>query len=130
MTQHVSVDGVCLSIKVCGGWAMDIPNDLNKLLAQLKQVTRDTSRMSETWASSGSRPTAAEIELFLSQHNFAPDAAIEQIEISNEGVFEFYLFSVSTRGNDGLSLLAMRAGTRLAQRFWRAFSEQPVIESC
>ena len=88
---------------------MDIPNDLNKLLAQLKQVTRDTSRMSETWASSGSRPTAAEIELFLSQHNFAPDAAIEQIEISNEGVFECYLFSVIDGSNDGLSLLAMRA---------------------
>jgi hypothetical protein len=109
MTQHVSVDGVCLSIKACGGCAMDIPNDLNKLLAQLKQVTRDTSRMKETWASSGSRPTAAEIELFLSQHNFAPDATIEQIEISNEGVFEFYMFSVSRRGGDGLSLLAMRS---------------------
>jgi hypothetical protein len=92
---------------------MDIPNDLNKLLAQLKQVTRDTSRMTETWASSGSRPTAAEIELFLSQHNFAPDAAIEQIEISNEGVFECYLFSVSTGSNDGLSLLAMRAEQKL-----------------
>ena len=25
---------------------MDIPNDLNKLLEQLKQVTRDTNRMS------------------------------------------------------------------------------------
>jgi len=85
---------------------MDIPNDLNKLLAQLKQVTRDTSRMSETWASSGSRPTAAEIDVFLSQHNFEPDAAIEQIEISNNGAFEFYMFSVSSR--DGLSLLAMR----------------------
>jgi hypothetical protein len=87
---------------------MDIPNDLNKLLAQLKQVTRDTSRMSETRASSGSRPTAAEIELFLRQYNFAPDAAIEQIEISNEGVFECYLFSVSSRGSDGPSLFAMR----------------------
>ncbi len=87
---------------------MDIPNDLNKLLAQLKQVTRDTSSISETGASSGSRPTAAEIELFLSQYNFEPDAAIEQIEISNEGYFECYLFSVSSRGSDGLSLFAMR----------------------
>jgi hypothetical protein len=88
---------------------MDIPNDLNKLLAQLKQVTKDSSRMNETRASSGSRPTAAEIELFLSQYNFAPNAAIEQIEISNEGVFECYLFSVSTGIYDELSLLAMRA---------------------
>ncbi len=92
---------------------MDIPNDLNKLLAQLKQVTRDTSRMSETSASSGSRPTAAEIELFLSQHNFEADAAIEQIEISNEGTFEFYMFSVSSRGSEDLSLLAMWPEQRL-----------------
>ena len=86
---------------------MDIPNDLNKLLAQLKQVTCDTSRMSETGVSSGSRPAASEIELFLRQHNFGPDAAIEQIEISNDGAFEFYMFAVSSRSSDALSLLAM-----------------------
>jgi len=85
---------------------MDKPNDLNKMLAR-KQVTSDTSRMSEGGVSSGSRPTAAEIELFLSQHNFGPDAAIEQIEISNDGAFEFYMFSVSSRSSDGPSLLAM-----------------------
>lgn len=87
---------------------MDIPNDLNKLLAQLKQVTTVTSRASETWASSGSRPTAAEVEIFLSQHDLEPGAAIEQIEVSNNGVFECYLFSVCSRGSDALSLLAMR----------------------
>jgi hypothetical protein len=86
---------------------MDIPNDLNKLLAQLKQVTTDTSRRSENWVSSGSRPSAAEIELFLSQHSFGPDAMIEEIEISSDGAFEFYMFSVSCRGSDDLSLLAM-----------------------
>jgi hypothetical protein len=86
---------------------MDIPNDLNKLLAQLKQVTSDTSRMSKSGVSSGSPPTASEIELFLSQHNFEPDAAIEQIEISNDGAFEFYMFAVSNRSSDALSLLAM-----------------------
>jgi hypothetical protein len=89
---------------------MDIPNDLNKLLAQLKQVTSDTSRMSESSVSSGSRPSAAEIELFLRQHNFGPDTAIEQIEISNDGAFEFYMFSVSSRSSDALSLLAMWPG--------------------
>jgi hypothetical protein len=56
MAQYGSVEDVCLSIKTYRGWAMDIPNDLNKLLAQLKQVTRETSRMRETWAPSGSRP--------------------------------------------------------------------------
>ena len=96
---------------------MDIPNDLNKLLAQLKQVTRDTSRMSGTWASSGAspglRPTAAEVEIFLRQHDFEPDAAIEQIEISNDGVFECYMFFVSSHGGDALSLLAMRPDQNL-----------------
>jgi hypothetical protein len=85
---------------------MDIPNDLNKMLAQLKQVTSDTSRMSKSGVSLGP-PTASEIELFLSQHNFKPDAAIEQIEISNDGAFEFYMFAVSDRRSDALSLLAM-----------------------
>ena len=86
---------------------MEIPNDLNKLLAQLKQVTSDTSRISESGVSSGSPPTASEIELFLSQHNFAADAGIEQIEISTDGAFEFYMFAVSDRSSDSLSLLAM-----------------------
>jgi hypothetical protein len=106
MAQYGSLDGICLSIIICGGRAMDIPNELNKLLAQLKQVTTEASRVSETWVSSGSRPTAAEVGLFLSQYNFEPDDVIEQIEISNNGTFECYLFSVSHR--DGLSLLAMR----------------------
>ena len=90
---------------------MDIPNDLNKLLARLQQVTSGTSRMRETWTF-GSRPTAAEIDYFLSQYGFGSDAMIESIEISNEGVFEFYMFAVWKRGNDELTLLAMRAERR------------------
>jgi hypothetical protein len=86
---------------------MDIPNDLNKLIAQLKQVTSDTSRMSEGLESSDSRPSAAEIELFLSQHNFGPDATIEQIEISHDGAFEFYMFSVCSPSGEDLSLFVM-----------------------
>jgi hypothetical protein len=88
---------------------MEIPNDLNKLLEQLKHVTRDAGRMSEPGSSSGYRPTAADIELFLSQYHFASGAVIEQIEISNEGVFECYLFAVATGNNDDVSLLAMCA---------------------
>ena len=60
---------------------MDEPNDLNKLPSQLKQMTRSISRANEGGTSSDSRPSSAEIELFLSQHNFGPDAGIEQIEI-------------------------------------------------
>jgi len=85
---------------------MDIPNDLNKLLARLKEVTSDASRTSETWAS-GPRPSAVEIDFFLSQYHFDGDAVIESIEIAKDGVFEFYLFAVSNRSNDELSLLAM-----------------------
>jgi hypothetical protein len=88
--------------------AMDIPNDLNKLLAQLKQVTTVTSRTSGTGAPSGSRPTAAEVEIFLRQHDFEPGAPIEQIEISNDGVFECYMFSVCAPRSGTWSLLAMR----------------------
>ena len=86
---------------------MDEPNDLNKLPSQLKQMTRSISRVNEGGTSSDSRPSSAEIELFLSQHNFAPDAGIEQIEISTDGAFEFYMFAVSDRSSDSLSLLAM-----------------------
>ena len=85
---------------------MDIPNDLNKLLARLKEVTSDTRRMTEALAS-GSRPSAVEIDFFLSQYHFDADAAIERIEISKDGVFEFYLFAVSNRLNDDVALLAM-----------------------
>ena len=85
---------------------MDVPNDLNKLLARLKEVTSDVSRMPETWAY-GPRPSAVEIEFFLSQYHFDGDAVIESIEIAKDGVFEFYLFAVSNRLSDELSLLAM-----------------------
>ena len=86
---------------------MDKPNDLNKLPFQLKQLTSSISRVSEGGTSSGSRPSPAEIEVFLRQHNFGPGAGIEQIEISTDGTFEFYMFAVSAPGSDGLSLLAM-----------------------
>ena len=44
---------------------MDKPNDLNKLPFQLKQLTSSISRVSEGGTSSGSRPSPAEIEVFL-----------------------------------------------------------------
>jgi hypothetical protein len=86
--------------------AMDIPNDLNKLLARLKEVATDTSRTREAWAS-GPRPNAVEIDFFLGQYHFDADAEIEPIEISKDGVFEFYLFAVSNRLHDDVSMLAM-----------------------
>ena len=44
---------------------------------------------------------------FLGQYHFDADAEIEPIEISKDGVFEFYLFAVSNRLHDDVSLLAM-----------------------
>jgi hypothetical protein len=85
---------------------MDIPNDLNKLLAQLKEVTSQAGRMTETWAS-GPRPSIIDVDFFLSQYKFDSDAMIERIEISNHGRFEFYMFAVWNRVTDELSLLAM-----------------------
>jgi hypothetical protein len=85
---------------------MDIPNDLIKLLARLQEVTRNPGRMTEAFAS-GPRPSAIEIDFFLSQYNFDSDAMVERIEIANDGVFEFYMFAVSNRFNDELSLLTM-----------------------
>ena len=52
-TQHVSVGGVYLSSKVLRSWAMDKPNDLNKLPFQLKQLTSSIRRVSEGGISSG-----------------------------------------------------------------------------
>ena len=85
---------------------MSIPNDLNKLLAQLKQVTSEASRVTETWAS-GHRPSASAIDHFLSQRNLDSDVMIERIEITKDGEFECYMFAASHRSTDELSLLAM-----------------------
>jgi hypothetical protein len=88
------------------GAALDIPNELNKLLARLQEVTRGTSGATEI-VSSGPRPNAIEIDFFLSQYNFDLNAEVERVEISKDGVFEFYLFAVSNRATDEMSLLAM-----------------------
>jgi hypothetical protein len=85
---------------------MDIPNDLNNLLAQLKQVTSVASGVTEARAS-GPRPSANEIDFFLSQYNFDPGAIIEPIEITKDGEFQFYMFAASNRLTDDLLLLAM-----------------------
>ena len=90
---------------------MEIPNDPDKLRARLHQVTSQASRVNETRAFS-SPPTADEIHSFLTQHKFDSDTVIERVEISKDGVFEFYMFVVWHRLSDDLSLLAMRADER------------------
>jgi hypothetical protein len=87
-------------------FAMDIPNDLNNLLAQLKQVTSEPSRVTETRASDP-RPTASEIDFFLSQYNFDSSAIIEPIEVTKDGEFQFYMFAAANPLTDYLLLLTM-----------------------
>jgi hypothetical protein len=85
---------------------LDIPNDLNKLLARLREVTTGTGGATENLAS-GPRPNPIEIGFFLNQYNFDPNTEVERVEISKGGVFEFYLFAVSNRATDEMSLFAM-----------------------
>jgi hypothetical protein len=85
---------------------MDIPNDLNNLLAQLKQVTSEPCGATET-RPSGPRPSASEIDYFLSQYNFDSSAIIEPIEVTKDGEFQFYMFAAANPLTDDLSLLTM-----------------------
>ncbi len=85
---------------------MDIPNDLNNLLAQLKQVTSEGAGATEN-RSSDPRPSASEIDFFLSQYNFDPNAIIEPIEVTKDGEFQFYMFAAANPLTDDLSLLTM-----------------------
>lgn len=90
---------------------MEIPSDLNRLLARLHQVTSQASRVNET-KSFSFPPTPGEIHSFLTEHKFDSDTVIERVEISKDGVFEFYMFVVWHRLSDDLSLLAMHADER------------------
>jgi hypothetical protein len=85
---------------------MNIPNDLNELLAQLKQITSETSRVNETSAS-GPRTGPDPIDVFLSHCNLDSETMIERIEITKDGEFEFYMFAASNPFTDDVSLLAM-----------------------
>ncbi len=82
---------------------MDIPEDLNKLMAELKRVA---TRASET-GSNHRRPSESDIDRFLSQYGFADDVVIEQIEITEQGVFQFYLFAAWQPKTQELSLFQL-----------------------
>jgi hypothetical protein len=84
----------------CG---MDVPDELNNLMAELKRVT---TKVSET-RSLGCRPTPREIDRFLSQYGFDEDIVIERIEITEQNVFQFYLFAVWQPKTEELGLFQM-----------------------
>ena len=81
---------------------MDIPDELNKLMAELKRVTKS----SET-GPLDRRPSATDIDQFLSQYGFDEDVVLEQIEITEQGVFQFYLFAAWQPETEELSLFQM-----------------------
>ena len=86
---------------------MEIPEDLNKLMAELK---RAATKVSET-GSNNRRPSVSDTDRFLSQYGFADDVVIEQIEITEQGVFQFYLFAAWRPETEELSLFQMSGGS-------------------
>jgi hypothetical protein len=86
---------------------MNIPDDLNKLMAELKRVAIKASDM----APNDRRPSESEADQFLSQYGFAEDVVIERIEITEQGVFQFYLFAAWQPETEELSLFQMSAGS-------------------
>jgi hypothetical protein len=82
---------------------MDMPDELNKLMAELKRATR----MGSETGPLDHRPSANDIDQFLSQYGFDEDVVIERIEITEQGVFQFYLFAAWRPGNEELSLFQM-----------------------
>jgi hypothetical protein len=86
---------------------MDIPDELNKLMAELKRVAYNVS---ET-GSNNRRPSVSDRDEFLSQYGFDDDVVIEQIEITEQGVFQFYLFAAWQPETEELSLFQMSGGS-------------------
>ena len=83
---------------------MDIPDELDRLMAELKRV----ARASNETGSVDRRPAASDTELFLSQYGFDADVVIERIEITERGVFQFYMFAAWRPETEELSLFQMR----------------------
>jgi hypothetical protein len=84
---------------------MDIPDELDKLMAELKRVT---TKESESRAMDR-RPSAEDTDQFLSQYGFDDDVIIEQIEITERGVFQFFLFAAWRPQTEELSLFQMNS---------------------
>ena len=85
---------------------MDIPDNLNKLMAELKRVA---TKESDT-RSNDRRPSERARDRFLSQYGFGEDVVMERIEITEQGVFQFYLFAAWQPETEELSLFQMSGG--------------------
>jgi hypothetical protein len=86
-----------------GDGRMDIPDDLTKLMAELKRVAAKASEMGPN----DHRPSESDTDQFLSQYGFTEDVIIEPIEITEQGVFQFYLFAAWQPETEELSLFQM-----------------------
>ena len=82
---------------------MDIPDELNKLMAELKRVTTKESESGKM----DRRPSAGDTDQFLSQYGFDDDVIIERIEITQGGVFQFFMFAAWRPQTEELSLFQM-----------------------
>jgi hypothetical protein len=90
-----------------GDGSMDIPDDLTKLMAELKRVATKASEMGPN----DRRPSKSDTDQFLSQYGFTEDVIIERIEITEQGMFQFYLFAAWQPETEELSLFQMSAGS-------------------
>ncbi len=81
---------------------MDIPEELNRLMAELHRVTKATEG-----GSLYHQPSTRDVDRFLSKYALDEDVVIEQIEITERGVFQFYMFAVWDPKTGKLSLFQM-----------------------
>jgi hypothetical protein len=82
---------------------MDKPDELNRLMAELKRVTAKDGETGPL----DRRPSATDIDQFLTQYGFGEDVVMERIEITEQGVFRFYLFAAWQPETEELSLFQM-----------------------
>ena len=53
------------------------------------------------------KPSAAAQSRFLDAYQFPDDALVERIEITNNGLFEFFMFAVLLKGEETVYLIVM-----------------------
>jgi hypothetical protein len=77
-------------------------------MAELERVTKKVSKT----GSLERRPSAGEIDQILSQYGFRKGVLIEPIEITEQGVFQFYLFAVWQPETEELGFFQMTERSR------------------
>jgi hypothetical protein len=81
---------------------MDMPDEVNRLMAELRRVTKGSEG-----GSPHRQPSTSDIDQFLSKYGLDEDVVIERIEITEGGVFQFYMFAAWHPESGKLSLFQM-----------------------